>query len=127
MFRQLKWVWDRNRDQIYKTATRGSFSTQNCVYLITCRECGRRYVGETGLTLRVRFTCHKYNINNNKNMDRHVVRHFIQHGWDAVQVCVLESNPHWTTARRRRVERDWIHKLGTRYPQGLNERLYFRP
>ncbi len=125
-FKQIKWVHDTLQQRVFQTARQGSIHTKNCVYLIVCKQCGKRYVGETGLTIQVRFTCHKYNIIRQKNTDRHVVVHFVSHGWDSVQASILECNPHWSTAQRRRAERDWIGRLNTTHPQGLNERLYFR-
>lgn len=125
-FKQIKYVYDSLKQKVYLTAAQGSIQTKNCVYLITCKQCDMKYVGETSLTLQVRFSCHKYNITKQKNTDRHVVQHFVSHGWNAVQASVLECNPHWSTAQRRRTERNWISKLHTIHPQGLNERLYFR-
>ena len=125
-FKQIKYVYDSSNQVVYTTAKQGSIQTKNCVYLITCKQCGIKYVGETSLTIQVRFTCHKHNIIKQKHMDRHVVRHFASHGWNAVQASILECNPHWSTAQRRRTERNWIGRLHTTHPQGLNERLYFR-
>lgn len=125
-FKQIKWVFDVSQQRVYKTATHGSVNTSNCVYLITCEKCQKKYVGETGLTIRGRFVVHKHNIIRKKNTERHVVQHFVLHGWEAVRVCILECGPDWTTAQRRRTERNWIKRLGTTYPNGLNERLYFR-
>lgn len=125
-FKQIKYVYDFSNQRVYTTANQASIQTKNCVYLIICRECGIKYVGETSLTIQVRFTCHKHNITKQKNMDRHLVQHFASHGWNAVQASVLECNPHWSTAQRRRTERNWINKLHTIHPQGLNERVYFR-
>lgn len=126
-FRQQKWVYDFYKQKVFKMATYANVYSKNCVYMISCKQCGLRYVGETRLSIQVRFTCHKYKIVRQKNTNRHVLHHFILHGWGAVQAAVLECNPHWSTAQRRRAERDWISKLGTTFPQGLNERLYFRP
>lgn len=125
-FKQLRWVYDHNKQKVFETAKQASSLSKNCVYMMTCKRCGVRYVGETGLTINVRFICHKHNVMKRKNMDRHVVKHFVMHGWDAVQALVLECNPHWSRAQRRRAERDWISRLGTLHPQGLNERIYFR-
>lgn len=41
---------------------------------------------------------------------------------EAMQVMGLETNQNWTDMVRRRKERDWILKLNTSYPKGLNER-----
>lgn len=125
-FKQHKWVYDFQKKKVFETAPQASVFSRNCVYLITCQTCGVKYVGETSMPIHVRFTCHKYNIINRKNMDRHIVRHFVSHGWDAVQALVLQCNPHWSTSQRRRAERDWILQLGTTHPHGLNDRIYFR-
>lgn len=126
-FRQIKWVENTQRDKVFRTEKIASPQTKNCVYLITCTVCFLMYVGETGNTVHIRFTAHKSNILRKAQMDRHIVKHFAQHGWPAVQATVLEANPHWSRDQRRRCERNWISLLGTEYPRGLNERLYFRP
>lgn len=125
-FKQRKWVYDSHNKNVFQTASIGSISSKNCVYLITCKQCGMKYVGETGLGLHVRFASHKHNITKQKNTHRHVVQHFVSHGWEAVQALVLECNPHWSTPQRCRAERDWINKLKTIYPSGLNQRTYSR-
>lgn len=91
---------------------------KNCVYLIRCVQCSIQFVGETGNTMLIRFTQHRYNINNQKNM--HIP--LVEHGWAYLRATILESNPNWSVKQRRRVERTWITKLGTLLPRGLNER-----
>lgn len=125
-FKQIKYVYDSSLRTVFTTATQGDIFTKNAVYLITCKRCNMKYVGETSLTIQVRLTCHKHTIIRKKNTDRHVVAHFIAHGWDSVQASVLQCNPHWSTQQRRRAERDWINKLRTTFPQGLNEKMFFR-
>lgn len=44
-------------------------------------------------------------------------------GVQNVDIQGLEHNPHWTVQQRRKAEWQWIKKLGTRFPKGLNERL----
>ena len=125
-FKQIKWLQNSNTQRVFKVPITGTTNSKNCVYIIICKKCGKKYIGETGRTIHLRFQGHKQNILRQKNTDRHVVRHFVNHGWNAVQASVLECNPHWTTSQRRRAERNWINKLGTTHPQGLNERLFFR-
>lgn len=126
-FKQNRWVYDVSNQKVFEMPRQCSVNTTNCVYLITCALCDKKYVGETRLSIRVRFTCHLHNVKNQKHMDRHVVAHFVLHGWNSVRTSVLQCNPNWSTAQRRRAERDWIIKLDTTYPRGLNERLFYRP
>jgi len=125
-FRQQTWVHNTQTQKVFKIPPRASVSSKNCVYVIVCKICGMKYVGETGRTIHLRFQGHRQNITKKLNTHRHVVQHFVSHGWESVQASVLECNPHWTEAQRRRAERDWISKLGSTYPQGLNERMFFR-
>ncbi|MEQ2274090.1 hypothetical protein XENORESO_013733, partial [Xenotaenia resolanae] len=63
-----------------------------------------------------------YNVTKNKNVHVPLVQHFIAHGWEALTATVLQSNPTWSAAQRRRAERIWISRLETTIPGGLNER-----
>ena len=121
-FRQQVWLRSRYNNTVYKTQDLGSLQSKNCVYLITCKRCGLQYVGETGNTISVRFTQHRYNILRRKNILTPLVTHFLLHEWQSVQAAVLESNSRWSVAQRRRCERQWIARFDTVYPRGLNEK-----
>ena len=95
-------------------------TTKNCVYLITCKKCNLQYVGETRNTIADRLNQHRYNINNAREMSL-VVQHFMTHGIGAMEVCGLQSDQNWTEGERRFSERQWILKLNTTFPQGLNQ------
>ena len=44
----------------------------------------------------------------------------MNHGISALEVCGLESNQTWTEFERKFNEKQWIIKLDTTFPQGLN-------
>lgn len=94
---------------------------KNCIYLIQCTTCNKRYVGETGNTITTRLYQYKYNINK-QNKHLTVIKHFIHHGWKAIKVMILEDDPEWTLIQRRIREKRWIHKLNTIMPYGLNDK-----
>lgn len=121
-FQHQTWLRSKYNKNVYKIQDLGSPHSKNCVYLITCKRCGLQYVGETGNTIRIRFTQHKYNISRKKDTHTPLVKHFLLHGWQSVQATVLESNPRWTVIQRRMSERLWIARFDTVYPRGLNER-----
>ncbi|XP_062418036.1 uncharacterized protein LOC119194653 isoform X1 [Pungitius pungitius] len=120
-FKHRKWFRSYSTREVFLNLTRGNIHCKNCVYLITCTQCGLQYVGETGNSISTRFTQHKYNITKKKKTQTPLVTHFITHGWKAVSVCVIEWNPRWSAPQRRRAERVWIARLKTRHPTGLNE------
>ena len=95
-------------------------NTTNCVYLITCNKCNLQYVGETRNSIADRLNQHRYNINNGKETTLLIVQHFMNHGISALEVCGLESNQTWTDFERKYNEKQWVVKLKTKWPHGLN-------
>ena len=93
----------------------------NCVYKIYCRRCKIIYIGETRNSLSARLSTHRYNVRTERKSNTFLVRHFMAHGLHNMRLQGLQHNPHWTTKERRGVEHNWIRKLGTWHPKGLNE------
>ena len=122
-FQYQPWVHNQHNHDVFPTQKHCGPGTKNCVYLIRCRTCNVQYVGETRNTLLTRFAQHRYNICREKETHIPLVSHFIQHGWPALTASVLESNPVWSTAMRRRTESLWMRRLGTIQPGGLNVRV----
>lgn len=78
--------------------------------------------GDKKNLITTRFNQNKYNITKQQNQHLLVIKHFIEHGWEAIQATILENNPFWTTIQRRKIERKWIKQLKTITPFGLNEK-----
>lgn len=108
--------------EMFHINTRTNLATTNCVYLIICAICEMKYVGETGNTLACRFYQYKHNVLKQQNKHLLVIKHFIEHGWSALRVMILESEASWSQQQRRRAEARWMEKLDTRAPRGLNEK-----
>ena len=105
----------------YRTASRASPQSSNCVYLLRCRVCGHRYVGETGRRVIIRWREHRRNADLG-HTNTPLLRHCRLHGFHRLVLSVLEHNPTWNAAARRRRERLWITRLRSLAPLGLNER-----
>lgn len=116
------WAYNKHTNQVFATQKSTNTKTKNCIYLISCLTCSMQYVGETGNTLLTRFTQHRYNISRKKDTHLPLVSHFIEHGWNNLTTTILEANPNWSKKQRKYLERQWIHKLNTRLPFGLNEK-----
>lgn len=97
-----------------------SFNSKNCVYVIFCTTCGKKYVGETKNALSTRIVQHLYNIRNKKEVDTPLVKHFLDHGLTSLKMAGLQRNIIWTDWERKKRERYWIFALGTREPFGMN-------
>ena len=121
-FKQTKWVCDSQHHTWFPTQRGIGPNTKNCIYLIWCNKCQLKYVGETGNPITTRMTQHRYNIKNNRQTHRPLVKHFLIHGMESFLCTGLQHNPNWTTSHRKKEERAWIRKLNTLKPQGLNDR-----
>lgn len=102
-------------------------NSKNVIYLIVCSHCDRKYVGETGNTVRERFNGHRRDVKN--DIKTNVADHFFPlFGCEFETKCVLyplEQIPTTgceTEDKQKRLEREnyWIRKLHTYPPWGLN-------
>ena len=101
-------------------------NSSNVIYVIHCQNCQKRYVGETGQTVRDRFNAHKADVKHGitTNVSRHFDGVFCKFDSDCKlypieQVPLAESKDQ---NRINRLEREnyWIRKLETYPPMGLN-------
>ena len=98
--------------------------SKNIIYVIECKACGDKYVGETGRCLKDRMLNHISDINRNK--DGPVSRHFN----DADNICFGveenmflylikqipdQGNAHRTKSLRPKRELHWIKTLGIQF------------
>ena len=86
--------------------------------------CNIQYVGETKNSIQSRMAQHRYNIRNNINTNKEtntwIVKHFTHHGLSSFEATGLQHDSQWTQGQRKWQEREWIRRLATKYPQGLN-------
>ena len=129
--------------RVYESVIPDNITSVNCnctnvIYLITCRKCRLQYVGETAQLLRDRIRHHNSCINHpeqdntcrilsehfskghckNATFTVHIIEKLNGNGRDDLQV--IDSA---ITAIRRKKETDWMLKLRTVFPYGLNDRV----
>ena len=94
----------------------------NVIYVLLCTLCGALYVGETGRYLSIRFKEHVKDIQYNRN--KPVANHFNQQGHSHrhLRVLGLWQMPNQDEKARKDAESYFIQKLGTRSPNGINEK-----
>ncbi len=97
--------------------------TRNVVYMLYCKICKKPvYVGETGRTLAERITEHMREIRLRKG--KPVAEHFNGngHSMEQLEVYILERICDNAKYVRMIKERDWINRLHTEIPSGLNKK-----
>ena len=95
--------------------------SDNVIYLITCATCGKQYVGETGRTMECRVGEHCADARLNRR-DKQVGRHFNlpNHNACKISVICIDRPPKNDIIMRKILEKQWIMKLKTTEPHGLN-------
>ena len=107
----------------FKCMKEVSCRSQNLIYCIECKLCGKQYVGQTKNQLRVRMNNHCSSIRT--NADTPVSRHYNMHGHiSALNFTVLQlirsSDKEREQDVRNSCENIWIARLHTITPNGLN-------
>lgn len=93
----------------------------NSVYLITCKKCPQKYIGQTSQSLDNRKSQYATRFLNNLEPFTYLTNHFRDHGPTNFLIQGLEHDPTWNFHQRNKTKQQWIIKLGTDYPFGLNE------
>lgn len=122
-FKPKRWITNPQTKAIISIWPTIKHNISNCIYLIYCTKCDLQYIGETRNTLPSRIAQHRYNIKNKKETHTLIVQHFIQHGMASLKVMGLQYNKSWTHTTRKKLEKEWINKLSSGHPWGLNEQL----
>ena len=112
------------------------WKTKDVIYVITWNEpkCCMQYVGQTSRPLKTRFREHKYNSNNKKSkVKTYLYSHFRRtgHNFQNANIQIVENisfdaktNNSNKNKTRYTAELQWIKRLQTPFPLGLNDNVY---
>ncbi len=111
----------------YQVKGKVDCKNSNLIYCITCKKCKIQYVGQTMLALCKRFAKH-FNLIENNSDEHSVSRHFNSPGHNGLTdveihiVDFIHAKPRSNRAHTLRdtIETNWIHRLRTQAPIGLN-------
>ena len=111
----------------YNTRSQVTCRSNNIVYCLICKQCGKQYVGQTKRPLVERLREHMRNIN--QNTDIHIVgRHFNEPDHEGIKslsvqvVNFAKGHPDSKSSLTMRLELEsmWIKRLRSYVPTGLN-------
>ena len=92
--------------------------TRHLVYLMTCKQCQKLYVGETRLQLNQRINLHRSDVNTRK-LERSPIAEHIHttgHTFSDILLWCIDHNPNWSDQTRKLHEVSWIRRLNTTRP-----------
>jgi len=109
-----------HNNRTFRLHSRFTCASTNIIYLVTCSECNKQYVGETGRSLRDRITDHVSCIKLKKQTP--IGLHFNQagHSLKHFTILAIEQFDEKSEATRRIKEITWQHLLQTAHPLGIN-------
>ncbi|OCT70436.1 hypothetical protein XELAEV_18037355mg [Xenopus laevis] len=123
---------DKSKSQEIKIGKMITCGTRYVVYAVQC-ECGALYIGRTIRQLRVRLGEHLRGIDN-KDVDNPILKHFIMaHDGIPQKIRMFgidkinENSGGNLTTKLLRLESNWIFKLGTIIPEGMNSHFELKP
>ena len=98
----------------------------NLIYCITCSKCNIKYIGQTKHKIKERIREHIYHTKK-QHSTTDVNYHFnlVGHGLDEMKVHIVDfiyehSDSKRAQSLRNTIEFNWIHKIHSQAPKGLN-------
>ena len=97
--------------------------TYNCIYMLECKRCGNRYIGETGRMMKARLSDHRGYINN-QVIAVTTGDHFNLpgHSLADLQLIILEQAKKEDETYKKEREKYFINKFNTFYG-GMNREM----
>ena len=121
------YIFSHTTRRKFKCVSNGCCQSQNLIYCITCKHCGLQYVGQTKTSLKTRINNHRSTIRTEK-LFLPVPSHMKTHGDTQnpqLEIHILEYIKFATDSLRAKqsrdlTERDWMARLNTLVPHGMN-------
>ena len=107
----------------YKNRDRIDCKSKGVIYLITCEDCGKQYVGESGTAFSTRHYGHRSDLTKKPNLP--LSKHFNQAGCRFENISIIGIEICQDVKARKQKEGWWQHQLKTSQPLGINNRDEF--
>ena len=116
----------KHKDRTLHSKKHITCNSSNVIYCIECKKCNSRYVGQTKRKIKDRLREHIYGVKNQKDTD--ISYHFNTNGHSGkhdMKVYILDfiyTHPESKRAKslRNTIETNWIQRLNTQSPIGMN-------
>jgi len=106
----------------YKCPHGTNCNSKGLIYLIECKRCPRRnqYIGQTSRSLKERMNGHRAAYNSGKKMPLYQHLRRKDHNFASITVTIIDVLPEANSEQLLTKEEEWITRLNTRLPNGLN-------
>lgn len=108
-------------NRTYKIKQKINCKSKGVIYLITCQDCNKQYVGETGTAFSTRHYGHRSDIQKKPNLP--LSKHFLlgNCSFERISIVGIELHKGDVNSRKQK-EGWWQHQLKTTQPLGINNR-----
>ena len=116
-------VVNEKSKQVVTVKPGATCNTENVVYALNCKKCKQIYVGHTGDSMKIRYSKHKYDVNNRPTQNEFATHCHRGHDLEKdIEISILDYGI-GSLEERERVEDRFICRLQTREPTGMNTRI----
>ena len=101
-------------------------TSENGIYLITCKKCHAQYVGQTHQKVSKRMNSHRFDICHYPDNFTNVSVHFNENGHTPSDFSFAPIDKVEAEWPRLLKENYWMHRLNTIYPNGMNSKVLYQ-
>ena len=101
-------------------------TSENVIYLITCKRCNSQYVGQTHQKVSNRMNSHQFDNFHHPGIFTNVSVHFNENGHTANDFSFAPIEKADAHSPRLLKETYWMHRLNTIFPNGMNSKVLYQ-
>ena len=101
-------------------------TSENVIYLITCKKCNAQYVGQTHQKVSKRMNSHHFDILHYPESITNVSVHFNENGYSVDNFSFTPIDRVETEWPRLLKETYWMHHLKTLSPNGMSSKVLYQ-
>ena len=101
-------------------------TSENVIYLITCKKCHTQYVGQTHQKVSKRMNSHRFDIFHYPDNFTNVSMHFNENGHTPNDFSFAPIDKIEAEWPRLLKETYWVHRLNTLHPNGMNSKVLYQ-
>ena len=101
-------------------------TSENVIYLITCKKCHAQYVGQTHQKVSKRMNSHRFDICHYPDNFTNVSLHFNENGHTPRDFSFAPIDKVEAEWPRLLKETYWMHRLNTIHPNGMNSKVLYQ-
>ena len=117
---------DSSTNEVFSLKKDFDCTSENVLYLITCKKCNSQYVGQTHQKVSKRMNSHRFDTFHHLGCFTNVSLHFSENGHTANDISfapIEKVDVEWPILLK---ETYWMHRLNTIFSNGMNCKVLYQ-